>query len=84
LGEVGSFQLLLSELGQRMQAAAEQRSHLLGGYRVVGGQAVDPVHAGTDPRPWRLTTFGVVGRQPGMTFLGGVQHCDLPGQVVIP
>ena len=51
LGEVGSFQLLLAELGQRMQAAAEQRSHLLGGHRVAGGQAVDPVQAGTDPHP---------------------------------
>ncbi len=82
--EVRSFQLLLAELGQRMQTAAEQRSHLLGGHRVAGGQAVDPVHAGTDPHPRRLTPFGVVGRQPGVTFLGRVQRRDLPGQVVIP
>ena len=73
LGEVGSFQLLLSELGQRVQTAAEQRSHLLRGHRVAGGQAVDPVQAGTDPHPRRLTPFGVVGRQPGMTFLGRIQ-----------
>ena len=50
-GEVGSFQLLLPQLGQRMQTAAEQRSHLLRGHRVAGGQAVDPVHPRTDPHP---------------------------------
>ena len=72
-GEVRSFQLLLPELGQRVQTAAEQRSHLLGGHRVAGGQAVDPVQAGTDPHPRRLTPFGVVGRQPGVTFLGRIQ-----------
>jgi hypothetical protein len=44
-------QLLLAKLGQRMQTAAEQRSHLLGGHRVAGGQAVDPGQAGTDPHP---------------------------------
>ena len=73
MGEVRSFQLLLAELGQRVQTAAEQRSHLLGGHRVAGGQAVDPVHAGTDPHPRRLTPFGVVRRQPGVTFLGRIQ-----------
>ena len=66
-----------------MQTAAEQGSHLLGGHRVAGGQAVDPVHAGADPHPWRLTPFGVVGRQPGVTFLGRIQGRDLPGQIVI-
>jgi hypothetical protein len=49
------FQLLLSELGQRVQTAAEQRSPLFCGHRVAGGQAVDPVYAGTDPDAWRLT-----------------------------
>ena len=83
-GEVRSFQLLLAELGQRVQTAAEQRSHLLGGHRVAGGQSVDPVHAGADPHPGRLTPFGVIRRQPGMTFLGRVQRRDLPGQIVIP
>jgi hypothetical protein len=82
--EVRSFQLLLAELGQRMQTAAEQCSHLLGGHRVADGQAVDPVQAGTDPHPRRLTAFAVVGRQPSVTFLGRVQGSDLPGQVVIP
>jgi hypothetical protein len=33
LGEVGSFKLLLPELGQRVQAAAEQCSHLLSGHQ---------------------------------------------------
>jgi hypothetical protein len=66
-----------------VQTAAEQRSHLLGGHRVADGQAVDPAQAGTDRRPRRLTAFGVVRRQPGMTFLGRIQRRDLPGQVVI-
>jgi hypothetical protein len=82
--ELRPFQLLLSELGQRMQAAAEQRSHLLRGHRVAGGQAVDPVHAGPDPDAWRLTAFGVIRRQPDVTFLGRIQRRDLPGQIVIP
>jgi hypothetical protein len=50
-GEVRSFQLLLPQLGQRMQTAAEQRSHLLRSHRVADGQAVDPVHPGADPHP---------------------------------
>jgi hypothetical protein len=50
-GEIWPFKLLLAELGQRVQTATEQRSHLLGGHRVAGGQAVDPVQAGTDPHP---------------------------------
>ena len=83
-GEIRPFQLLLAQLGQRVQTAAEQRSHLLGGHRVAGGQAVDPVQAGTDPHPGRLTPFGVVRRQPGMTLLGRIQGRDLPCQVVIP
>jgi hypothetical protein len=51
LGEVGSFQLLLAELGQRMQTATKQRSHLLNGHRVASGQAVDPLHPRADPQP---------------------------------
>jgi hypothetical protein len=82
-GEVGSFQLLLSEFGKRVQAAAKQRSHLHGGHRVAGGQAVDSVQAGADPHPGRFTAFDVVRRQPGMTFLCRIQSGDLPGQVVI-
>ena len=50
-GEVGSFQLLLPQLGQRMQTAAKQGSHLLRGHRVASGKSVDPVHAGPDPHP---------------------------------
>jgi hypothetical protein len=83
-GEVRSLQLLLAELGQRMQTAAEQRSHLLRCHLVAGGQAVDPVHPRTDPHPWRLTPFGVVRRQPRMTLLSRVQRRHLPGQIVIP
>jgi hypothetical protein len=51
LGEIRPSQLLLPELGQRVQTAAEQCTHLLRRHRVAGGQAVDPVQAGTDPHP---------------------------------
>jgi hypothetical protein len=51
IGEVGSFQLLLPQLGQRVQTAAEQRSHLLGRHRVASGKSVDPVHPRADPHP---------------------------------
>jgi hypothetical protein len=81
--EVWSFKLLLPPLGQRVQTAAEQCPHLLACHRVTGGQAVDPGHAGTDPQPRRLTPFGVVRRQSGVTFLGRIQRSDLSGQVVI-
>jgi hypothetical protein len=82
--ECWPFQLLLPQLGQRMQTATEQRSHLLRGHRVAGGQAVDPFQAGADPDAWCLAAFGVVGRQPSVPFLGRVQGCDLPCEVVIP
>jgi hypothetical protein len=49
--EVWSLQLLLAQLGQRVQTATEQCSHLLSGHRVTGGQAVDPVQSGADPPP---------------------------------
>jgi hypothetical protein len=65
------------------QTAAKQCPHLLACHRVAGGQTVDPAQAGTDPHPGRLTPFGVIRRQPGVTFLGRVQGCDLAGQVVI-
>jgi hypothetical protein len=35
-GEAWPFKLVLAELGQRVQTATEQRSHLLGGHRVAG------------------------------------------------
>jgi hypothetical protein len=56
LGEVGSCQLLLAELGQRVQAAAEQGSHLFGGHRVAAVRASipakpEPIHTpGFSPR----------------------------------
>ena len=81
--EVGAFQLPEPCLGQRVQTATKQRSHLLPGHRIADGQALDPPHPGTDPHPRRLTPFGVVRRQTGMTFLGRIQGGDLPGQVVI-
>jgi hypothetical protein len=62
--EVWPFQLLLAELGQRVQTATEQGTHLLGGHRVAGGQAVDAIQARTDPQPGRFTALGVVRRQP--------------------
>src|SRR5512132_3694465 len=39
-GEVGSFQLLLPQLGEWVQTAAEQGAHLLRGHRVARGQSV--------------------------------------------
>jgi hypothetical protein len=83
-GEVGSLQLLQPQLGQRVQTAAEQGSHLLCGHRVASGKSVDPVHPRPDPHPRGLTPFGVIGRQPGVTFLSGIQRRHLPGQIVIP
>jgi hypothetical protein len=83
-GEVGSLQLLLPELGQRVQTAAEQGSHLLRRHRVASGKSVDPVHPRSDPHPRGLTPFGVVRRQASVTFLGRIQGRHLPGQVVIP
>ena len=50
-GQVGSLQLLLPQLSQRVQTAAEQRSHLLRGHRVTSGKTVDPIQAGADPHP---------------------------------
>ena len=66
--EVWTFKLLLAELGQRVQTATEQRSHLLRSHRIADGQALDPVQAGADPHPGCLTSFGVVRRQPSVTF----------------
>jgi hypothetical protein len=75
--EVRSFQPLLAELGQRVQAAAEQRSHLLGSHRVAGGQAVDPVQPGADPHPRRLTPFGTCRRcgQADPSYFRGCMGC---------
>ena len=84
IGEVGSLQLLQPQLGQRVQTAAEQGPHLLRGHRVASGKSVDPVHPRPDPHPRGLTPFGVIGRQPGVTFLSGIQRRHLPGQIVIP
>ena len=82
--ECWPFKLPLAELGQRVQTATEQRSHLLRRHRVADAQAVDPAQAGTDPHPRRLTPFGVIRCQPDVTFLGRIQGRHLPGQIVIP
>jgi hypothetical protein len=60
--DVGSVQLLQPGLGQWVHAAAEQGPHLLRGHRITGAQTVDPIHAGTDPRPRRFAAFGVIRR----------------------
>jgi hypothetical protein len=82
-GEPRSLYLLLAEIGQRVQTVAEQGSHLLRGHWVADGQVVDAGHAGTDPHPRRLTTFGVIRGQPGVTFAGRIQRRDLPSQIVV-
>ena len=51
LGEVRPLELLLPQLGKRVQTAAEQCSHLLGDNWVADGQAIDPAQAGTNPHP---------------------------------
>ena len=81
--EVGAFQLLEPQLGQRMQPAPEQSAHLLRRHRVADVQTVDTLHAGTDPHPGRLAPFGVVRGEPGVSLVGRVQGSDLPGQIVI-
>jgi hypothetical protein len=48
------FELLLPELGQRVQTAAEQRPHLLRCHLIPCGKTVEPGHARADPHPGRL------------------------------
>src|SRR5215212_11960270 len=72
-GEVRPLELLLTQLGQRVQAAAEQCSHLLGSHRVAGVHAIDPVQPGTNPRPRGFPPLVVVGRQSCVPFLGRIQ-----------
>ena len=67
-----------------MHAGAEQSPHLLRRHRIPSIQAVDAGQAGADPRSRTLSPFGVVGGQPDMALLGGIQRRYLPGQVVIP
>ena len=66
--------------------AAHQRPKLASARRSPGrrrsGRRSRPCRSRSTPR--RLTSFCVVRRQPGVPFLGRVQGCDLPGQVVIP
>jgi hypothetical protein len=81
--QIRPFELLHPQLCQRVQAAAEQRPHLLRGHRIAGGKSVDSLHPGTDPQPRCLTPFGVVGRQAGVPLLGRIQSSHLPREVVI-
>jgi hypothetical protein len=50
-GEAWPFQLLLAELGQRMQTATEQRPHLLRCHPIPCGKTLDPSHPGANPPP---------------------------------
>ena len=50
-GEAWPFQLLLAELGQRVQTSAEQRPHLLRCHPIPAGKTIDPNHPGANPRP---------------------------------
>jgi hypothetical protein len=67
-----------------VHARPEESPHLLGGDSVPGVQAIDADHAGTDPRSGAFSAFGVIGVEPDMTLIGGIQGRDLPGQVVVP
>ena len=84
VGQVGGVQLLQPLCGEGMHAGAEQRPHLLRRHRIPGVQTVDAGHARSDPRSRALTAFGVVGGQPDVALLGGIQRRDLPCQVVVP
>ena len=53
----------------------------------VTAPRIQAVHAGkvrADPYPRTLATFGVVGGQPDVTLLGGIQGRHLPRQIVVP
>jgi hypothetical protein len=80
--QVGAFQLLQPQLGQRMQPTPEQSTHLLRRHRIAHVQTVDTCHAGTDPHPRRLTPLGVVRGEPDVSLVGRVQGSDLPGGTV--
>jgi hypothetical protein len=67
-----------------MHAGAEQSPHLVRGDRIPGAQAINAGHPGADPCSRNLTSFGVVGGQPCVALLGGIQRRDLPGEVVVP
>lgn len=53
-GEAWPFQLLLAELGPRVQTSAEQRPHLLRCHPIPCGKTVDPSHPGANPPPGGL------------------------------
>jgi hypothetical protein len=83
-GQVSGVELLQPLGGERMHAGAEQGPHLLRRDRIPSVEAVDAGQARADPSSRSLTAFGVVRGQPHMTLFGGIQRCDLPGQIVVP
>jgi hypothetical protein len=84
LGQVSGVHLCQPLGGERMHAGAEERPHLLRGDRIPSVEAVDAGQTGADPASRSLSAFGVVRGQPAMTLHGGIQRCDLSGQVVVP
>ena len=84
VGQVSGAKLLQPLCGEGMHAGAEQCLHLLRGDRIRGAQAVNAGQARSDPGSRSLSAFGVVGGQPDMALLRGIQRRDLPGQVVVP
>ena len=84
VGQVSGLKLLQPLGGEGMHAGAEESPHLLRRHRIPSAQAIDAGHARADPRPRTLSPFGVVGGQPDMALLGGIQRRDLPSQVVVP
>ncbi len=83
LGGVGARQSGAALLGEGVEAGAEQGLHLFDGDDVARLQSVDAGQAGADPGAWGFALLRVVGREPGVSLLGGVHGGDLPGQVVI-
>jgi hypothetical protein len=82
--QVSGPELLQPRRGEWMHAGAEESPHLLRGHGIAGTETVDAGHARADPGSRSLSAFGVVGGQPDMALLGGIQRRDLPGQIVIP
>ena len=80
IGQVSGAPAAATALRRGDAAGAEQGPHLLRGDRIPGVQAVNAGQAGADPGSRGLSAFGVVGGQPDMALLGGIQRRDLPGQ----
>jgi hypothetical protein len=83
-GQVSGPELLQPLCGEGMQAGAEECPHLLPGDRIPSAETINAGQAGADPGSRSFSAFAVVGGQPDMALLGGIQRHDLPGQIVIP